>query len=187
MGTIRLDQTPAPPHRRLAPLSLLAPVLLLAGCALPPVELSTPEPVKVDVNVRLDVYQHRDPESREPPPDTDAADDTASIELRRRNRMGDIQLFKNSRIVGENRNGLLEIIEPPPGEYGAYVQSVVNAENRDRLTLMRRQAEAGDLDLAAIQSERARLWRDRAFSGEWIEVPVDDGATYQWRRKGADS
>ena len=32
--------------------------ILLAGCTGPTVNLSTPEPVKVDIAMRLDVYQH---------------------------------------------------------------------------------------------------------------------------------
>ena len=160
---------------------------LAAGCALPPVKLTTPEPVQVDVNVRLDVYQHGGSDGERARQEDDAPDDTAAVERRRRNRMGDIQLFKNSRIVGENRSGLLEILNPPPGEYGDYVSQVVAAENQDRMTLMRRQAEASGLDIAAVQKERARLWRNQAFNGEWIEVPDGDSGDYHWRQKGADA
>ncbi len=160
--------------------------LAMAGCALPPVKLTTPEPVKVDIQVRLDVYQHgqKEKQAEEKTTSEGGQDETASIEARRRNRMGDIQLFKNSRIVGENRHGLLEIRTLPPGEYGEYVKSVVEAENADRDLLMRKQAAEQGTSLAAIQSERARLWRSQAFQGEWIEEPVAGESGYQWVQKG---
>ncbi len=164
---------------------LLAVFGLLSGCALPTVELATPEPVKVDINVRLDVYQHG--EQQETPANT--ASDTAAtpnLEQRRRNRMGDIQLFKNSRIVGENHQALLEVKELPPGEYGDYVKQVVSAENEDRLTLMQGQAEASGLQLEAVQQERAKLWRNQSFQGEWIEVPDPSGNGFLWVQKGSD-
>lgn len=163
-------------------------VATLSGCALPPVKLATPEPVKVDINVRLDVYQHGNKDKSGNDQDVARSDDTntsASVEIRRRNRMGDIQLFKNSRIVGENHEGLLEIRTLPPGEYGDYVKQTVEAENADRLTLMRRQAEDQGAPLSAIQADRAKLWRSQAFNGEWIEEPAPGGSGYQWVQKGA--
>lgn len=162
-------------------------VIALTGCALPPVKLSTPEPVKVDINVRLDVYQHgqKDKADTSESPNTAAtANDSPSIEVRRRNRMGDIQLFKNSRIIGENRNGLLDILTPPPGEYGEYIRSVVDAENEDRLELMKQLASQQGISIEAIQSDRAKLCRSQAFQGEWIEEPTPGGSDYRWIQKG---
>ncbi len=156
------------------------------GCSLPPVKLSTPEPVKVDVNVRLDVYQHKDKEQQQNTESTEPADDTATLEQRRRNRMGDIQIFKNSRLVGENKDALLEIRDLPPGEYGDYVKQVVTAENDDRVTLMQRQADASGLELQAVQQERAKLWRNQSFRGEWIEVPQPSGDGFYWIQKGSE-
>ena len=144
--------------------------------------LSTPEPVKVDINVRLDVYQHADKKT-----DTDAvpvrlAPDT-DVETRRRARMGEIQQLKNSRIVGENRLGLLDIRNLPPGEFGDYVKRLVEEENADRSQLFEKTATTQNVPIVKIQEKNAGLARDRAFNGEWIEIPVQTGG-FTWVQKG---
>ena len=94
----------------------------------------------------------------------------------------------------------------PPGEYGDYVRRTVEAENADRLALMKQlaaerrvplpQVEAENADrlalmkqlaaerrvpMAEIETEQANLWRERAFPGEWIETQVD--GTWRWEQK----
>ncbi len=169
--------------------TLLVAAFALSACTLPPVMLETPEPVKVDINVRLDVYQHdgaSTPATAQPAVSAaPVVAETGDIEVRRRNRMGDIQMFKNSRIVGENRSGLLEVRNLPPGEFGDYVTKTVADENADRLVMMRAIAEEQGLPLTGAQTEQARLWRERAFGGEWIEQPNDRGG-WRWTQKGQD-
>ncbi len=85
-------------------------MLLLAGCSSIPVNVGTTEPVKVDIAMKVDVYQHADPGAAKKvvvqPPPTDVA-------KARRSRMAEIQLLKNSRIVGENHAGYLEVRTRP--------------------------------------------------------------------------
>ena len=45
---------------------LALPGLCAAGCAAPTVKLATAEPIKMDINVRLDVYQHNAPAAKAP-------------------------------------------------------------------------------------------------------------------------
>jgi uncharacterized protein YdbL (DUF1318 family) len=99
--------------------------------------------------------------------------------------MGEIQTFKNSRLVGENRTGRLSIIELPSGDHGARVEAAVNAENADRTTLMKAEAAARRVPLATVEAEQAQQWRDRAFPGEWVEAQQADG-TWRWVQKRAD-
>lgn len=146
-----------------------------AACAGPTVNLATREPLTVDMTLRVDIYQHA---SETPAP----AEGTP--EERRRARMAEIQTLKNSRLVGENHVGLLAIRELPPGEYGRYVTRTVEAENADRAALMRRFAEAERQPLAQVEADQARLWRERAFAGEWIEEQGADG-TWRWIQKAA--
>jgi uncharacterized protein YdbL (DUF1318 family) len=165
--------------------TLAASVALLAGCRAVPVHITTPEPLQVDVTVRMDIFQHKvqaaeDATTSAPTSDTGTSDE----ETRRRERMGQIQSFKNSRLVGENRNGLLTIIRLPPGEYGRQVEQVVAAENADRTELMRTQAAARRVPVATIEAEQAAQWRDRAFPGEWIEEQQAD-KTWRWAQKRA--
>ena len=69
--------------------------------------------------------------------------------------MGQIQTFKNSRIVGENRSGLLTIVRLPPGDYGQQVEQAVAAENADRTALMQAEAAARSVPLATVEAEQA--------------------------------
>lgn len=169
---------------------LLLPVFaagfLSTGCQVPSVRIATPEPIVVDINMRVDVYQH---EETDRPADATAEagqrpEPTESTpESRRRNRMADIQEFKNSRLVGEGRDGLLAIIDAPPGEYGQYVTRAVADENADRMEVMQEVAEKSKRPLPAVQADQAAEWRKRAFRGEWIEVLGEDGETYVWKQK----
>ena len=151
--------------------------VLLAACN-PTVHVATREPIAVDVNMRVDIYQHSGGEQALGGPE-------AEVEARRRTRMAEVQTLKNSRLIGESCRGLLAVIAPPPGEYGAYVQRVAEAENADRLVLMKQIAATRRVPLAEIEAEQAGLWRERSFAGERIEVPGPDG-TCRWEQKPGD-
>jgi uncharacterized protein YdbL (DUF1318 family) len=162
-------------------LILAAACALINGCKAPTVNLATSEPIKVDINMRLDVYQYSSPTTQKPAqPQASAAAQTP--ESRRRNRMADIQQFKNQRLVGESRDGLLVIRTKPEGEYGDYVRITVEEENADRTDLMKSLAESQKTSLPEIQAKQAELWRNRSFKGEWIEIPGPDG-TWKWAQK----
>ncbi len=154
------------------------PALGLASCAGPTVNLATPEPVKVDIAMRLDVYQHeKDQEKKSPGPQP------AEPQKDRLNRTADLQTFKNSRLVGEAADALLVIRVDTPGDYGDYIRKTIEAENADRMALMKAQAEREKTPLPAVQKKQAELARKMAFKGEWIEVEKADG-TSEWIQKG---
>ncbi len=149
---------------------------LLPACSGPTVKLSTPEPVKVDIAMRLDVYQH-DKEDKPAPPSNMAAPGKERL-----NRAADIQTFKNARLVGESADALLVIRVEPPGDYGDYIRQVVAMENADRLTLMKDQADREKIPLPSVQKKQADLARKMAFKGEWIEIEKTDGSR-EWIQK----
>ena len=155
-----------------------AALALLAGCSTPTVNLSTAEPIKVDIAMRLDVYDHNKAAGTK----SAAANTTEQPETRRRNRMADIQNFKNSRLIGEGHDGLLSVRVETPGDDGDYVRKTVAAENVDRMAVMKSIAEKGQKSLPDVQTEQAALWRKRSFEGELIEVPNPDG-TFAWTAK----
>ena len=162
-------------------LILLVVGSLLGSCKAPTVNLSTNEPIKVDINMRLDVYQYSSPTTKKPAaPQTTPAGQ--SPEARRRNRMADIQQFKNERLAGEGHDGLLVILKKPEGEYGDYVRVAIDEENADRMELMKSLAESQRTSLPEIQSKQAELWRNRSFKGEWIETQQPDGS-WKWVQK----
>jgi hypothetical protein len=161
----------------------LAMAAALAGCRGIPVNVATPRPLEVDVTLRVDIHQHEGPQpAASTPGGTSTAPGTSDEETRRRGRMAQIQSFKNSRLVGEDHTGRLQVIERPPGAYGTFVERTVAAENADRDTLMRAEAATRQVPMAAIESERARQWRERSFPGEWIEDRQADG-TWHWVQK----
>lgn len=153
--------------------------LFLTACAGPTVNLATPQPIKVDIAMRLDVYQHAKEASKKSTPTSTTSTDPAEA---RRNRMADIQTFKNSRLVGEGRDALLAIRVETPGDYGDFIRKTVDAENTDRMALMKSDAEKQKTSLPQIQTKQASLAAKLAFKGEWIEVIKADGSA-EWIQK----
>lgn len=150
----------------------------LTGCSSIPINVGTTEPVKVDIAMKVDVYQHADSGAKKvvvQAPPTDVAKS-------RRNRMAEIQILKNSRIVGENHAGYLEVRNSPPGEYGDYVRSTVDAENADRARLIEKLAKEKGLSVAETERQQAELFHKDAFAGEWVEVPDAEGK-FAWKQK----
>jgi Protein of unknown function (DUF1318) len=162
--------------------SLFGAALFLgqSACSLPDVNLATREPLKVDINVKMDVYQYSKPA-------VDAADSTpktvTSVTERKRNRMEQVQTLKNNRFVGENHLGLLNIRDLPAGEQGDYVKRTVEEENQDRIFLMVEQAKKDNLQMHEVQEREWKLNIDRAFPGEWIEVLGPRPGSFQWKTK----
>lgn len=142
--------------------------------------LSTPEPIVVDINMRVDVYERGGTGVTAKPPASSA--DMPAVDSRRRARMGDVQSFKNSRLVGEDHRGLLVVRDKPEGSYGRYVEKAVAAENADRIVVMRQLASERSMSLDDIQKQQGELWRNRSFSGEWIEMSDGSGA-WIWAQK----
>lgn len=162
-------------------LCIVLAAMVVAGCRGPTVSLSTPEPIVVDINMRVDIYERGSGSgtgTAKPKP----SGDVPAADARRRARMGDIQTFKNSRLVGENRQGLLVVRDQPAGSYGQYVAKVVAEENADRMVVMRQLAAERNMSLEDVQKQQGELWRNRSFSGEWIEVPQDNN-TWRWAQK----
>lgn len=152
--------------------------LALAACNSIPIDVGTKQPVKVDIAMKVDVYQHSDPNGPKkvpvPPP--------ADIGRSRRMRMGEIQILKNSRLIGENHAGYLEVRTVPPGEYGDYVHTTVDAENSDRGRLIEKLAKEKNVPVSQAERQQAELFQKGAFPGEWIEVPDADGK-FAWKQK----
>jgi hypothetical protein len=149
----------------------------LASCESFKVDLSSPEPIKVDVNMRLDVYQYKGDE----PGKKDEAETTFEEAVQRqRNRMAEIQKLKDNRFVGEDHRGLLHLREKPAGDWGDYVERTVNMENEDRTLLMRREAKDSNRALHEVQDEQWKRRTSASYAGEWVELPGDKPNTYQW-------
>ena len=153
--------------------------LALSGCTSIPIDVGTKDPVKVDIAMKVDVYQHADPNGSKKTAPQPAPTDVAKS---RRNRMGEIQVLKNSRLVGESHAGALEIRTLPPGEYGDYVKTTVDAENSDRARLIEKLAKEKNIPVSLAERQQAELFQKDAFAGEWTEA-ADGAGKFAWKQK----
>lgn len=153
----------------------------LAACSPFDVNVATADPIKVDLNMEVHVYQHgKDKEDGETKNAQATYDDAMT---RRRNRMEEVQELKNNRLVGETHEGLLSIRNLPAAEYGKYVKETVESENRDRDFLMQYEADEKDEPVTSVRRMKWRHWQRKSFPGEWIEVEGDQPDTYRWTQK----
>lgn len=178
----RTPANPKPPRRwSLDRLALLTCAVILTGCnTFPEVPITTPKPLEVNLNMRLDIYQYRGDE----PLDKEATKNASEATQRMRNRMQEIQTLKNNQLVGEDHRGLLLIREVPEGDWGVQVKKAVAAENADRTLIMRQKAKESDRALHEVEAEQWRLRTQQANTGEWIEVPGSSPGSFQWKRTG---
>jgi uncharacterized protein len=146
-------------------------IFALGACA-PTVRVATPEPLKLDVKMRVDVYSKGNPQKKK------QEDTQFQVATQRRARMAEVQSLKNDRVVGENREGYLEVRNiPADPKYAEYTKNTVGAENNDRAVIYVANAQTESKPVELVQRDYAQLWRDRAFPGEWIQK--DDGTWIQ--------
>lgn len=146
----------------------------LVACA-PTIRLDTPEPVKIDVAMQVDVYTHEEKSSGT----AGGEKEQKTPRERRRHRMAEVQNLKNDRVIGEGNDGFLVLREPPIDPvYADYAQKIVTQENADRDLLLKEQAAAEDKPLQVVVKEFAKRARESSFPDEWIQQ--DDGT---WQQK----
>ena len=163
---------------------LCAATAALGACkTLPQVPITTPKPLEVNLNMRLDVYQYRGDE----PEDKEALKNISEATERMRNRMAEIETLKNNQLVSEDHRGLLQIREVPSGDWGAQVKKAVAAENEDRMLLMRQKAKEANRPLHEIEDDQWHLRSEQANAGDWIEIPGPTPGSFKWKRVESDT
>ena len=96
----------------------------------------------------------------------------------------DLNRYKRSGLVGENNEGGITIVAPEkiPPEEREFMESLIQEENEDRVTIMNRVIETNETltkkDLPRVYKMFAALNRDKALEGEWIQ---DENGT--WTQK----
>lgn len=143
------------------------------------ITLNTPEPIKVDMKITLDVYQHDGPDKAKKP--EKEPEDISELSRRKYNRQAEIQALKNSRLVAETHQGLLLLREQPAGTYGNYVKETVDKENTDRKALMIEDARKQKRELHVVEKERYEANVKNSHAGEWIEIP-DPARAGGWKQ-----
>ncbi len=173
--------------------------IVVVACAR--INVQTKEPIKVDVNMRVDIYQHvvKDVQSINDQiyggqekefnslffiKEAFAQDFTNAVQnaiAMRKSRFKEIEHYFVMGYIGENRNALLEIrSEIPQAELGR-VKTAIIAENANRETIHKAIAAK---DGADISQTRKVFFEDdyrRALSGFLFEA-LKDGR-YVWAEK----
>jgi uncharacterized protein YdbL (DUF1318 family) len=177
----------------------MAVVFLIIGCAT--VKVQAPkEPIKVDISMRLDVYQHvqKDINTIEDlvtgsGSSQGAADKQSFLNfgagvayaqelspqveeaaMRRKARRGELVSLEQAGIVGESNKGLVQVMKPEH----IVADSIVNEENADRMVIYNSIAAGNGTAVSDVQKLYAERLQKDAPSG--TQVQADDGS---WRTK----
>lgn len=175
----------------------------LTGCA--KVSLETAEPIKVDVTMRVDIYQHvmEEVESIEEKihggdkerllnffsavPEVYAREYSKEVMdaiERRRERVLIIEDYFSRGYVGETKEAYLEIFPSEvPGEYKQAVEIVVKEENSDREVVYAAIAAKNKVDIKEIRKVFFKDHYDRAPNGYWFQIHSGDKEEFVWKRK----
>jgi uncharacterized protein YdbL (DUF1318 family) len=174
------------------------------GCARVRVE-APKDPIKVDISMRLDVYQHvaKDiddienivsggqgaPAAKGPQSRLSFFVGTAFAEggldpqveqaaLRRRDRKPELDSWEAKGVIGENKSGLVEI----KGVAEAGASALGQAENADRMTIYQSIAQKNGTSVEEVQKLYAKRLQNDAPAGTPIEVANESGS-YGWKTK----
>jgi len=174
-------------------------VLIVFGCAR--VSVQTPEPIKVDIKMRVDVYQHvvKEVESIEDQvygPEEKNFNAIFGISkvyaaqcegcmsaaiARRKERAAKVEEYLSKGYVGINKDAFLTIIKEPPSQIRKDIEAVVSNENSDRRIIYREMAEKNDVPLSEMKKVFFQANYKRASSGYWFQVYKD--GRYKWIKK----
>ena len=179
-------------------------MFLVLGCA--SVQVKAPkEPIKVDISMRLDVYQHVEKEIDNIENMVSSTQTAAGLQSfnffgtecayaqegygpevneavsRRKARYAEIMQLESQGTLGENRNGLLEVRSP--AAVSEAILELVSGENSDRMAIYRSIARTNAATAQEIQAIYAKRLQKGAPSGTPIEVIDETTAKASWQRK----
>lgn len=174
------------------------------GCARVSVQ-APKDPIKVDISMRLDIYQHikndiddienmvtgSSPKPKAQGPQSflnifvseayaaeDLSADVQAAALRRKDRRDELILWETKGIIGENKSGLLVIRLSDKADVAA--TDLVSQENRDRMIIYQSVAEKNGSSVEEVQKLYAKRLQQDALAGTPIEVFNSETGSYQW-------
>ena len=182
-------------------------IVFIFGCARLSVQ-GAKEPIKVDISMRLDIYQHVSK-------DIDSIEDivsggkdkkkTGDLEscldfivsnvyaqeglnpeveqaaLRRKDRLDKLHGFEKDGIIGENKMGLVEVRDAARADDP--VKQVIDEENKDRMVIYRSIAVKNSTLLDEVQKLYAKRLRNDAPPGAPVETLNEATGAYEWKIK----
>ena len=182
-------------------------ILLGAGCTRIKLEGSK-KPIKVDISMRLDVYQHLQKdintiENIVSGPDkkhnnsggqsllnyilpyayagNEIPPKIKQAALRRKERLSELSSWESRGVIGENKVGLVEIRNN--GVRNNSLKRLVKAENKDRTIIYNLLAKRDNTSLLDIQKMYAERLQKDAPAGTPIEALNPNTGNYEWRVK----
>lgn len=186
---------------------LLTSVIVAAGCARVLVQ-APKEPIKVDISMRLDIYQHIEkdideienivsgsldkPQSKASPiilnfyvkeayADEGLSPQVEQAALRRRDRRSQLFSWEEKGVVGENKVGLAEV--RMLDQVNDTTQKLIEAENSDRMLIYQAVAVKNGTSVEEVQKLYAKRLHADSPSGTPIEVFNKANGSYEWKIK----
>lgn len=178
--------------------------LVVTSIACARVNLQTAEPIKVDINMRVDIYQHvvedvNNIQSQiygEKGKQINAvfgieyayaqdysSEVTAAIE-RRRERLTIIEEYFKEGYIGENKDAYLQIIaDELSSDLKEKIGNIVTQENKDREIIYKATAEKNEAEVSQVRKIFFDDDYKRAPSGYWFEVYDEEKGEYIWIKK----
>ncbi|MDD5069655.1 MAG: DUF1318 domain-containing protein [Candidatus Omnitrophica bacterium] len=174
-------------------------VAAVLGCA--KVNLKTAEPLKFDISMRVDVYQHvvnevgsiedmiyGDKEKKLNSisliPSVYAADPLQEAIDRRRDRASVIEAYFSAGCLGEDRNAYLKDLNGPASVCDqAKVSAVVRAENFDRKIIYQHTADKNGVDISSVEKIVFDDHYKRAPLGYIFESFDSASGQFKWLKK----
>jgi len=116
------------------------------------------EPIKVDISMRVDVYQKSAGEGKQ----RTLTEEESQAMRRREERSGEIWTMKNDSVAIEGEKGYLEA-RTKSGWDPQYVDRLVTEENKDRRLLYEAEAKESARPVAAIEEEAGKRLREQTY------------------------
>ena len=189
------------------PILLLTSVIVAAGCARVLVQ-APKEPIRVDISMRLDIYQHIEkdideienivsgssekPQSKANPnklnffvketyADEELSPQVEQAALRRRDRRSQLFSWEEKGVVGENKVGLAEV--RILDQVNDATQKLIEAENSDRMLIYQAVAVKNGTSVEEVQKLYAKRLHADSPSRTPIEVFNEANGSYEWKIK----
>jgi len=174
-------------------------VVAVLGCA--KVNLKTSQPLKVDISMRVDVYQHvvnevgsiedmiyGDKEKKLNSisliPLVYAADPLQEAIDRRRNRASEIEAYFSAGCLGEDRKAYLKNLNGPASVCDqAKVSADVQNENIDRKIIYQHTANKNGVDISSVEKIAYDDHYKRAPQGHIFESFDSGSGQFKWLKK----
>lgn len=180
-------------------------IVLFMGCARVSVQGSK-EPIKLDISMRLDIYQHvqkdideienlviGSKDSSEPKDQRGSlgfhvakayAQEALGPEVeqaasRRKSRISKLYALESKGMIGENSKGLVEA----RGAADAAARQLADEENADRMAIYKAVAAKNNISLQEVQKLYAKRLSVDAPAGTPVETVDAQGAAGQWKTK----